>query len=219
MPELTTIQKLVAAVIPVMFAITVHEAAHGYVARYFGDRTAEMLGRLTLNPIKHIDPIGTILVPAVALLLTGWVFGWAKPVPVGFQNLRNPKRDMVFVALAGPAVNILMAIAWAVIAGLIARSGLLGGTTGAVLMQMAIIGVFINSILAVFNMLPLPPLDGGRVAVGLLPEPASSRLASVEPYGFMILILLLASGFLWPIISPAVSFVRRAIFSLAGLNF
>ncbi len=219
MPELTTVQKLVAAVIPVMFAITVHEAAHGYVARYFGDRTAEMLGRLTLNPIKHIDPIGTILVPAVALLLTGWVFGWAKPVPVGFQNLRNPKRDMVFVALAGPAVNILMAIAWAVIAGLIARSGLLGGTTGAVLMQMAIIGVFINSILAVFNMLPLPPLDGGRVAVGLLPEPASSRLASVEPYGFMILILLLASGFLWPIISPAVSFVRRAIFSLAGLNF
>ncbi len=219
MPELTTVQKLVAAVIPVMFAITVHEAAHGYVARYFGDRTAEMLGRLTLNPIKHIDPIGTILVPAVALLLTGWVFGWAKPVPVGFQNLRNPKRDMVFVAVAGPAVNILMAIAWAVIAGLIARSGLLGGTTGAVLMQMAIIGVFINSILAVFNMLPLPPLDGGRVAVGLLPEPASSRLASVEPYGFMILILLLASGILWPIISPAVSFVRRAIFSLAGLNF
>ncbi len=219
MLELNFVQKLVAAVIPVLFAITVHEAAHGYAARHFGDRTAEMLGRLTLNPIKHIDPIGTILVPAIAVMFTGFIFGWAKPVPVGFRNLRNPKRDMIFVAAAGPASNILMAIAWALFASLLARTGLTGGMLGELLIQMAVFGVLINSILAVFNMLPLPPLDGGRVAVGLLPEPASSRLASVEPYGFFIILGLLFTGILWPIIGPVISAVQIGVFRLAGLNF
>ncbi len=219
MPDLNFVQKLVAAVIPVLFAITVHEAAHGYAARYFGDRTAEMLGRLTLNPIKHIDPIGTILVPAIAVLFTGFIFGWAKPVPVGFRNLRNPKRDMIFVAAAGPASNILMAIGWALFASLLARTGLTGGMLGMLLIQMAVFGVLINSILAVFNMLPLPPLDGGRVAVGLLPEPVSSRLASVEPYGFVIILLLLFTGILWPLIGPVISAVQIGVFRLAGLNF
>ena len=195
--SLTTPQLVSVLLLPVLFAIIVHEVAHGWVAKHLGDPTAERLGRLTLNPIKHIDPLGTILVPALLLLLrTGFVFGWAKPVPVTWSNLRHPKRDMAIVAAAGPAANLLMAVGW----GLIARLGSLLSTQygyiGQPLVFMGLGGIFANVLLMAFNLLPLPPLDGGRVAVGLLPGPWAWRLSRLEPYGFFILIGLLYLGLL-----------------------
>ena len=206
--DLTLIQKIAVFALPVIFAITLHEAAHGYVARFFGDMTAAREGRITLNPIKHIDLIGTLLVPLVILvtskLLGGGaiLFGWAKPVPVNFGNLRHPKKDMLWVAAAGPGVNFLMALFWA----LVIQMGLLlnnGFSTPMILMGAA--GVFINLILMALNLLPLPPLDGGRIAVSLLPIKAAQSYAKIEPYGFFILLGLLFTGvlsfLLWPLIS------------------
>lgn len=206
--DLTLIQKIAVFALPVIFAITLHEAAHGYVARFFGDMTAAREGRITLNPIKHIDLVGTLLVPLVILvaskLLGGGaiLFGWAKPVPVNFGNLRHPKKDMLWVAAAGPGVNFLMALFWA----LVIQMGLLlnnGFSTPMILMGAA--GVFINLILMALNLLPLPPLDGGRIAVSLLPIRAAQSYAKIEPYGFFILLGLLFTGvlsfLLWPLIS------------------
>lgn len=215
MQQLTLVQTLAVAVIPVLFAITLHEVAHGWVARYFGDRTAEMLGRLTPNPLKHIDPIGTVLVPALALLTAGFLFGWAKPVPVATRNLRNPRRDMIFVAAAGPGANILMAVFWAFFLKAVAASGL-AGPSQVFFLAMGQFGVLINVVLAVFNMVPIPPLDGGRVLSGLLPPRLSSRLDALEPYG-----LLLVLGFIffaWGLIQPVIFSVAGLIYSLAGLN-
>lgn len=218
MSELSLLQVIAVAILPILFAITVHEVAHGWVAKRFGDPTAQRLGRLTLNPLKHIDPVGTVLIPALLLLLkAGFLFGWARPVPVTWENLRHPKRDMVFVAAAGPAANLLMALFW----GGVAKLGSVLPVSvdwAAVPMQlMGEIGITINVLLMVFNLLPLPPLDGGRVAVGLLPGPLSWRLARVEPYGFFILLGLMAFGLLWFIVQPAVSIVTALVRLVVGL--
>ncbi len=211
-------QLIAVSILPILFAITVHEVAHGWVAMRLGDPTAQRLGRLTLNPLKHIDPVGTVLVPALLLILkTGFVFGWAKPVPVTWENLRNPKRDMVLVAVAGPGANLLMAFLW----GVIAKIGTLlpaGAQWAAEPMQyMGVIGILINALLMVFNLLPLPPLDGGRVAVGLLPGPWAWRLSRVEPFGFFILIGLMITGVLWFIINPFLRAVMGLVVFIVGL--
>jgi len=214
MLEVSLVQKIVAWVLPVLFAITVHEVAHGWIAARLGDKTALMLGRLTLNPVKHVDPVGTILVPGLLMLMqTGFLFGWAKPVPVTWQNLKHPKRDMALVAIAGPGANLLMALAWA----LVIRLGLALGEHGQALIFMGTAGIFINTILMVLNLLPLPPLDGGRVMTGLLPGPLAWKFSRIEPYGFMILLALLVTGVLGKIMWPAISLVMGALGLLSGL--
>ena len=186
------IQTISIFALPVIFAITVHEAAHGYVARYFGDPTAHLLGRITLNPIRHIDPVGTILIPLVLAFATAgkFVFGYAKPVPVDFGQLRRPKRDMVWVALAGPAVNFMQAILWQT--ALIVM--LSAGVQERFWLSMAAAGVLVNIVMAVFNLFPLPPLDGGRILVGLLPWRQAVMVSRIEPYGFFIVLALLIAG-------------------------
>ena len=192
--ELTLIQKIAVFALPVIFAITLHEAAHGYVARYFGDMTAAAAGRITLNPLRHIDPVGTILVPAITLMLGGFLFGWAKPVPVNFGNLRRPKQDMLWVAAAGPGAHLLMAMFWGFVIFLAQLAPPNLFTTPLVLMGQA--GIFINAVLMVLNLIPLPPLDGGRIAVSLLPRAQAIILSRIEPYGFFILLALLITGLL-----------------------
>jgi Zn-dependent protease len=191
--------------VPVVFAITLHEAAHGFVARQFGDQTAYMLGRVTLNPLKHIDPIGTIAVPgfliAVSVLTRAplFIFGWAKPVPVNFGNLRHPKRDMFWVAGAGPFANFAMAVGWA----LLRKATVSGGTLGSDgLFEMAKAGIDVNLMLMALNLLPILPLDGGRIALSLLPHSLAQRYARLEPYGFFVVILLLATGVLGTLMLP-----------------
>jgi Zn-dependent protease len=216
MQQLTIVQQLAVAVIPVLFAITLHEVAHGWAARQLGDRTAEMLGRLTLNPLKHIDPIGTVVVPAAMLMLGGFLFGWAKPVPIGVRNLKNPRRDMVLVAAAGPASNVAMALGWAFFAKLVLMLNP-GEGAGQYFLAMAQVGVFINVILAVFNMVPLPPLDGGRVVTGLLPPAQGAAFARLEPWGLPIVVVLLVTGVLWRFLDPILAALSNAVFSVAGL--
>lgn len=194
------IQTFTVYVIPVLFGITVHEVAHGWMARQFGDRTAEMLGRLTLNPVKHIDPVGTVIVPLLTLFTGGFLFGWAKPVPINPRNFRQPKRDMVVVALAGPGANLLMAIGWALVFKL---TGIFAGALGSSIVffqSMAIIGTFFNCLLMIFNLMPIPPLDGGRVLRGLVPDWIGYRLDALERYGLIIVIGLIVLGFLGPVI-------------------
>ena len=186
------IRALSIGIIPLLLAITLHEAAHGYVAKHFGDKTAWMMGRVTLNPLKHIDPIGTVLMPLALLALSGgaFAFGYAKPVPVNFGNLRNPKRDMIWVAGAGPASNLVQALLWGVAFLLLIKLGL-GGAMGEFFTAMCKAGIWLNVILFVFNLLPLPPLDGGRILSGLLPYQYASMLGRIEPYGFFIVVFLL----------------------------
>jgi Zn-dependent protease len=202
--------------VPVLLAITLHEAAHGYVARMFGDQTAWMLGRVTLNPLKHIDLIGTVLVPGVLFLLKApFLFGWAKPVPVNFGNLRHPKRDMIWVAGAGPLANFVMAVGWAFLLGLAGPAGALASDG---LYEMADVGVKINLALLALNLLPIPPLDGGRIAVGLLPMRAAMVLARAEPYGFFVILLLIAiPGALWTILGPIYRVFAFLVYALSGL--
>ncbi|WP_428087541.1 site-2 protease family protein [Candidatus Thioglobus sp.] len=205
------IQTLLIYVIPVLFAITVHEVAHGWVASLLGDHSARMMGRLTLNPIKHIDPVGTILVPAFLYFTAGFVFGWAKPVPVNFNALRSPKKDMLWVAAAGPISNFLMALLWLIII-LIAIN-----TNSQFLADMAQVGVQINLLLAVLNLLPLPPLDGGRVVSSLLPPKLSYQYDQLEPYGLFILLGLLFLGVFKTVILPIVALIQRWAYALVGL--
>ena len=219
MDELSLMQRVAIWVIPVLFAITVHEVAHGWVAKRLGDPTAMMLGRLTLNPLKHIDPIGTILVPGLMILFnTGFVFGWAKPVPVTWENLRRPKRDMALVAAAGPMTNLLMALGWAMLIKLALVVTVLPESAALFLIYMGIAGIFINTILMVLNLLPIPPLDGGRVLTGILPGPAAWKVSRVEPYGLLIVVLLLMSGLLGRIMWPVLSIFFVALPWLAGVT-
>ena len=213
--ELNLLQTIAVYALPVIFAITLHEAAHGYVAKHFGDLTAYAAGRVSLNPLRHIDPLGTVALPLILLAVGklfgggGILFGWAKPVPVNFSNLRRPKRDMLWVAAAGPAANLLMAMFWA----LMVKIGLSasGSYFALPLALMGAAGVFINVIIMVLNLLPLPPLDGGRILVSLLPHRLAYQFSRIEPYGFMILIVLLFSGALgfimWPLIGVTMSLI------------
>lgn len=200
----SVIQTIAVYAIPVIFAITLHEAAHGYVARLFGDNTAYVMGRVTLNPVKHIDPVGTILVPALILLSSkllggaGLLFGWAKPVPVDFGSLRRPKRDMLWVAIAGPGANLFMAILWALSYRMMAGTGV----QESFFIQMAIAGIQVNLVLMALNLLPLPPLDGGRVVFSLLPNRLAYQYSRIEPYGLPILLVLLVTGVLGTLIAP-----------------
>lgn len=218
--ELNDLVRAIAIyALPVIFAITLHEAAHGYVAKYFGDMTAYMEGRVSLNPLRHIDPFGTVALPLILLGLTkfiggGIIFGWAKPVPVNFANLRHPKRDMLWVAAAGPLSNFVMALIWA----LLVKIGLsLPENYFALpLALMGAAGVFFNIIIMVLNLVPLPPLDGGRILVSLLPQRMASRVARIEPYGFMILILLLLTGVLGRVLGPAIGALMALVAALFG---
>lgn len=186
------IQTITVYAIPVLFAITAHEAAHGYAARHFGDNTAYLMGRITLNPFKHIDPIGTVLVPLGLYFATAgaFLFGYAKPVPVDFGNLHNPKKDMVWVALAGPASNLVQALGWAIGFYLITSAGV----TETFWISMCKAGIMVNVVMFVFNLFPLPPMDGGRILVGLLPWRQANAVAQIEPYGFFIVLGLLVAG-------------------------
>lgn len=214
--ELTLIQQIAVYALPVIFAITLHEAAHGYAAKHFGDTTAYMLGRISLNPLRHIDPVGTVLVPLVTLALGGILFGWAKPVPVNFNHLRHPKRDMLWVAAAGPAANLAMALFWA----LVMKAGLSmpESSLGLPMALMGKAGITINAVLMVLNLLPLLPLDGGRIAVSLLPPPLAYSYSRLEPYGMIILVVLLFSGVLGTILWPMINTVMALVATLFGLH-
>lgn len=208
------IQTIAVYAIPVLFGITLHEAAHGYVARYFGDPTAEQAGRISLNPTRHIDPIGTIVVPLFLLLSTkllggaGLLFGWAKPVPVNWSLLRNPKKDILWVALAGPASNLFMGILWAIALRLQISFGL---DSQDFWVKMAIAGIQVNLVLMALNLVPLPPLDGGRIVYSLLPQSYANQYARIEPYGMLILIVLMFTGVLWVILQPFLTFGQMII--------
>jgi len=219
MPELNLIQKIAIWVIPVLFAITLHEVAHGWVANRLGDPTARMLGRLTLNPLKHIDPVGTILVPAILLLLPGkFLFGWAKPVPISPRNFKQPRRDMAIVGAAGPLSNLLMGLLWC----LVVRIGLYLPQSAVhmaePLMLVGVAGIFVNVLLMVFNLIPLPPLDGGRVASGLMPREWALHYDRIEPYGFFILIALMITPVFGYIIWAPVAIFLNILGAAAGLH-
>jgi len=215
------IQGIAIYALPVVLAITMHEAAHGYVARHYGDSTAHAAGRISLNPVRHIDLIGTIIVPLTFFILSkltmgaGFLFGWAKPVPVNFTNLHRPKRDMLWVAAAGPAANLFMAFSWA----LVIKFGIAipDSSFATPMILMGIAGIQINVILMVLNLLPLPPLDGGRMAVSLLPHRIAHQFARLEPYGLIILLLLLFSGVLGAVVWPAILSIKQMIAWLFGL--
>ncbi len=217
------IQVICIAAIPLIFAITLHEAAHGWVASKLGDTTALMLGRVTLNPGKHIDPLGTVVVPIIMLLLGGFIFGWAKPVPVNWQNLHHPKRDMAIVAVAGPAANLLMALFWAIIAKL--SYILFGASSSQPFLQSAAtfihlaakFGITINVVLMVLNLIPIPPLDGSRVVSSMLPPNMAYAYEKIEPFGIWILLALLVSGILFKIIGPSMRYIIALIMAAFGI--
>jgi len=215
-----SLPQLVAVyAIPVILAITLHEAAHAFVAARLGDRTAQQLGRMTINPLRHIDPVGTLLVPALILLASkamggALLFGWAKPVPIVQSNLRSPRRDMGIVAAAGPGANIAMALGWGVLIKLL----LVGGFDSEFLYRMAVAGVLVNLALAVLNLVPLPPLDGGRIVASLLPERLSNAYSRIEPWGVFVLLALLATGALGGVLMPMIDYSADLISSLLALN-
>lgn len=214
------IQTVAIYALPVLFAITIHEAAHGYVARYFGDNTAWTLGRVTLNPIKHIDPVGTILMPLLLYIATSgaFLFGYAKPVPVQFGNLRHPKRDMIWVALAGPGSNLIQALLWGMAFYFMQGAGV----TEAFFVKMCQAGILVNVVMFVFNLFPLPPLDGGRVLVGLLPYKQAMLVSRIEPWGFFVVMALVLAGVLstyWmrPLMELTYAFLQIVLTPLAML--
>ncbi len=216
MDELTLIQRIVVWILPVVFAITVHEVAHGWVAKLYGDRTAFQLGRLSLNPLKHVDLVGTLLIPCLLLISgTGFIFGWAKPVPVDPRHFKRPRRDMAVVAFAGPLSNLLMALGWA----LLARIGVTINieAISLPLIYSGVAGISINLVLALLNLLPIPPLDGSRMLSGVLPHYWAWQYNKLERYGFIILLLLLATDFLSKILAYPMFEAQKLFFSIAGL--
>lgn len=219
MGNLNTLQLIAVSIIPVLFAITLHEAAHGWMALRLGDPTAKMLGRLTLNPLKHIDPVGTVLLPLLFIVLMGFAIGYAKPVPVTEANLRNPKRDMAWVALAGPASNLMMAIIWMVI-GSAGYMMLTSGWDGArFLIYSGAIGGLINILLMVLNLLPIPPLDGSRVVSSLLPGPMAWKYSRLEPYGMFIVLALILTGVWREVFMPLVGAIYSLMASVIGFAY
>jgi Zn-dependent protease len=214
MEELTAVQRISVWILPVLFAITLHEVAHGLVAKWLGDDTAAKMGRLSVNPLNHIDLVGTLLVPGILLMLGGFIFGWAKPVPVDWHKLRHPKRDMALVAVAGPAANLLMAFGWALIFRLASSLDL--DYASVPLRLMGVAGIVINIVLMLLNLLPVPPLDGGRIAVGLLPHRLAEPFSRIEPYGFFILLALIATGWLSLILDAPIQIMQRLLFLFAG---
>ena len=214
MPELNLISTLFVFVIPVIFAVTVHEVAHGWVASQFGDQTAKSMGRLTLNPVKHIDPVGTIVVPAIMYFTSGFIFGWAKPVPVNWRNLGHPRRDMAIVAIAGPAANLLMLLFWAMLAKVIMLLGDDSNYLTQLLFIMCSIGITINIVLMILNLFPVLPLDGGRILTAMLPRNLATSFSRMEPYGLIILVVLLLSGILWKILLPLIGGTQSLIYQL-----
>ncbi|HBC57737.1 MAG TPA: site-2 protease family protein [Gammaproteobacteria bacterium] len=217
MQQLNGIQLLAVWAMPVLFAITVHEYAHGYIARLLGDDTATRMGRLSLNPLRHIDPIGTLLVPILLMFAGGFIFGWAKPVPIDPRRLRRPKQDMAWVAIAGPISNLMMAVGWAVLLRLNPFFTVIPGA-GEYLVYVCSAGITINAVLLALNLLPIPPLDGGRVMVGILPLPAARILAQVEPFGLVIIIVLLMTGLFAQFLIPAVNLLRTILLSMVGVS-
>jgi Zn-dependent protease len=223
MQQLNLIQQVAIWALPVLFAITIHEVAHGWVAKQLGDPTAMMLGRLTLNPLKHIDPVGTVLVPLSLIVLSYFtsggffIFGWAKPVPIAADNLHHPKRDMALVAAAGPLSNLTMALIWALIIklALLLPSSLVN--LALPLTYMGGAGITINVLLMVLNLIPVPPLDGSRVVAGFLPDPLAWKFGRLEQYGLIILLLMMVSGILGKIMWPPVAMVQNMIYRMFGL--
>jgi Zn-dependent protease len=210
------ILKIITFAVPVLLAITLHEAAHGWVAFKLGDPTAKDLGRISINPIKHIDPVGTLLIPAVMIIFTGYAFGYAKPVPVDVQNFQHPQKDMALVALAGPASNFIMAVIWAFVMMLSVK--VLGGGIANLMHGMAEIGIIINVLLMIVNLLPMPPLDGGRIVTGVLPFKWAVLYVRFEKIGIWIVIFLLVSGILGKILMPMVQAVKNNLYGLFGLG-
>lgn len=208
------IETITVLAIPLVLAITLHEAAHAYAAKHFGDRTAYMLGRMTLNPVRHIDPVWTILVPLVTFFLAGFAFGAAKPVPVNADAMRNPKRDMIWVAAAGPAANLAMMVAWAVVGKILINFP--ASLPLAFVLQVAQAGIMVNALLMVFNLFPLLPLDGGRIVAGLLPDSLAYQWSRLEPYGMLILVALLVSGLFSAWLGPLVEVTLKALYSVFG---
>jgi Zn-dependent protease len=217
MPELSLAQKIVIWSLPILFGITLHEVAHGWMAKQLGDRTAEMLGRLTINPLKHIDPIGTVLLPLLLLAISNFIFGWARPVPVTWENLKHPRRDMALVALAGPGANLLMILFWIIII----RAGAWFDPGTPWLAQMLILmgwaGVLINGVLMILNLIPIPPLDGSRVVSALLPRRAAYLYSRLEPFGLPILLLLLVTGLLGKLMMPFFAGLQALAYRLVTL--
>lgn len=216
-------QFIAIAIIPLIFAITLHEAAHGWVASKFGDTTALMMGRVTLNPAKHIDPIGTILMPIITLLFSGFMFGWAKPVPINYHHLKHPRRDMMLVAFAGPLANLVMALIWGAIAKLsmlvaVSNAHSILKVTATFVHLSSQFGILINCIFLMLNLLPIPPLDGSRIVSAILPPAAARAYDMIEPYGIWILLALLIFGFLGLVLWPSVQWLTTQISNLYGIT-
>lgn len=219
MMELSLLQKIIIWALPVLFAITIHEVAHGYVASKLGDKTALILGRLTFNPLKHIDMIGTVLVPLVLLFLGGFIFGWAKPVPINPRNFKNPRRDMALVSIAGPLSNLIMAFIWAAIMKLGLMLMGMGTKAGLPITLMGQAGIMINLVLMFLNLIPIPPLDGSRIVAAIIPMKWLYYYDRIEPYGFVILLLLIFTGVLGWIIGPGIMAIYKLFILIFHLNF
>ena len=218
--NLSTIQIISVWILPLLFAITLHEAAHAFVANYYGDGTAKFKGRLSLNPIKHIDLIGTIIVPIVILVISGFQFtlGWAKPVPIDMRNFKNPERDMAISSIAGPAANLLMALFWITLLKILVVMELSANAVVVFIFLMCQVGIVINIVLAILNMIPIPPLDGSRVVSSILPRRWAYYYNQIEPFGIIILVLLMATGLLGGMIMPGLKFLTNLLFYVFNLQ-